>query len=62
MSKKEEFKVGDRVFFLRRHGFYSFGFVIEVHSEDSTLLIRGDDGVLYERLMSSVSKPGENDG
>lgn len=62
MNKKDEFKVGDRVSFLRRYGFYSFGFVIEIHSEDSTLLIRGDDGVLYERLMSSVSKPGENNG
>ena len=55
MAKKDEFKVGQRVYFPVRHGIGSFGFVVGSHPEDSTVSIRDDNGTTYERLMSVVT-------
>ena len=55
MDNKEEFRVGQRVFFPLRHGINAFGNIVEVHPEDSSVLIWSDDFLItYERPMSVV--------
>lgn len=56
MDNKEEFRVGQRVFFPLRHGINAFGNIVEVHPENSSVLIWSDDFLTnYERLMSVVT-------
>ena len=56
METKEEFKVGQRVFFPLRHGINAYGKIIEVHPENSSVMILADNlKDKCERLMSVVT-------
>ena len=56
MENKEEFRVGQRVFFPLRHGINAFGNIIEVHPENSSVMILADNLMdKYKRLMSVVA-------
>lgn len=55
ISDKEEYRVGQRVFFPIMGGINSYGRIIEVHAENSSVLIIGDNHNKYERLMSVVT-------
>ena len=56
MENKEEFRVGQRVFFPLRHGINAFGNIIEVHPENSSVVILADNLMdKYKRLMSVVA-------
>ena len=55
ISDKEEYRVGQRVFFPIMGGINSYGRIIGVHAENSSVLIMGDNHNKYERLMSVVT-------
>lgn len=56
MENKEEFRVGQRVFFPLRNGINAFGRIIEVHPENSSVMILADNlKDKCERLMSVVT-------
>ena len=56
MENKEEFRVGQRVLFPLRHGINAFGNIIEIHPENSSVMILADNlRDKCERLMSVVT-------
>ena len=56
MDNKEEFRVGQRVFFPVMKGINAFGRIIEIHPENSSVLILSDKYLdTYERLMCDVT-------
>lgn len=52
----DDFKIGDRIFFLEEDGLGVFGEVIKVNSDCTILLVRADDTQLYEICGSQTIK------
>ena len=52
----DEFKIGDRVFFLGEHDFGIFGNVEKVERDGQCLLVRADNMSLYEIFENKVTK------
>ena len=50
-----EFKIGDRVFFIGKHGLGIFGNVEKIDHDGQRLLVRADDMRLYEIFGDSVT-------
>ena len=51
----DEFKIGDRVFFIENHGLGVFGNVIKVDNDGTRLVVKADDFKLYEIRGSQVT-------
>lgn len=43
-----DFKIGDRVFFIEKHGLGIFGHIVKVDHDGQMLLVRADDMQLYK--------------
>ena len=50
-----EFKIGDRVFFIGKHGLGVFGNVEKMDHDGQRLLVRTDDMQLYEIFGDKVT-------
>ena len=50
-----EFKIGDRVFFIEKHGLGVFGNVEKMDHDGQRLLVRTDDMQLYEIFGDKVT-------
>ena len=50
-----EFKIGDRVFFIGKHGLGYFGNVEKIDHDSQMLLVRTDDMQLYKIFSNKVT-------
>ena len=58
-TNNNEFKIGDRVFFLGKHSIGIFGNIEKVDRDGTRLLVRADDMTLYEVSGSQVTNLSE---
>ena len=58
-TNNNEFKIGDRIFFLGKHSIGIFGNIEKIDRDGTRLLVRADDMTLYEVLESQVTNLSE---
>ena len=52
----DEFKIGDRVFFIENHGLGVFGNVASIADDGTRLIVRADGIQLYDVLIDNATK------
>ena len=56
MNNDSNFQIGERVFFIGKHGLGVFGNIEKIDNDSTKLLVRADDMRLYEICGEHVIK------